>query len=470
MLLCLFLLSAPAAAVEVSPPVTISITVLAEPRPGSFVGDMIAYDDAGLTLDVRGGERQRFAWADLTSQSAFIARYRVVDEGDARQWLSLAEFGRAVGAERQAEAALGRALRLDPSLAAEADRIRKLPADTLRRPPATRPADPEPPQTQTDDDAATATPPPMPMTGPGAAPGALPGGDVHKFQPVTDGEAIAALRDARRDADRDLQRLGVRMRQVETPHFLIFTNWDSVDDKFLADSLEGAYRLVGREFDIPFDENVFVGKLPVFMFDAHDDFIRYAREIDGQTGFRGSVAGYYSGRSDGMGKMAMSKPRSTADVGLPAARQLWARTLTHEFTHAFFARYRSNAFVPRWLNEGLAEVVAEQRLPAAGGGGDGPPHRVVGQEHRRLVRRRQDAAGRLLPGGDDARSGAVPREPGEVRPVRRPHQGRRRPAGGDAQPVRRRLRGVGTRLAAVGGAAVTRAYSAAHERDAHLPD
>ena len=363
-LLCLLLLALcpTAAAVEVSPPVTVSLTVLDDPRQ-SVVGDMAAYDDDGLTLDVRGGERRRFAWVDLTSQAAFIARYRLVDESDARQWLALGEFGRAVGAGRQAEQALLKAVRLDPSLAAEAASIRGLPADSLRRPPATRPI--EPPATfrrrrrrrRERHAAADDRRPRRPRR---------PRGGVSKFQPVGNGEAAAAMQQARRDAQESLQRLGVRMRSLETPHFLIFTDWDPVDDAFLADSLENAYRLVSREFDIGFEQNVFVGKLPVYMFDAHEQFLRYAREIDGQEGFRDSVAGYYRGRSDGMGKMAMSKPRSTRDVGLAVARQLWARTLTHEFTHAFFARYRSNAFVPRWLNEGLAEVVAERVYPRPG--------------------------------------------------------------------------------------------------------
>jgi hypothetical protein len=35
----------------------------------------------------------------------------------------------------------------------------------------------------------------------------------------------------------------------------------------------------------------------------------------------------------------------------------WAMVLTHEFTHAFVARYRTSRRVPRWLNEGIAEVV-----------------------------------------------------------------------------------------------------------------
>ena len=338
-----------AGAVEVAPAVTVSLTVLNEPRPTTVLGDLVAYDDAGLTLDVRG-ERRTLAWVDLSSASAFTARYRLVDEARATDWLALGAFGRAVGAARQAEQALLRAVRLDPSLAAEADRIRATPADTLRRPP---PVAPQP-----------AAPAPPPVTRTPSAPRA--GGDVQKFAPVTDADAQAAMAQARRVADADLRKLGVRVREVQTAHFLIFTDWDPVDDAFLADSLEGAYRLVSREFDVGYDQTVFVGKLPVYMFDAHDDFMRYAREIDGQLDFPDGVAGYYSGRSDGMGKMLMSKPRSTRDVGLPTARKLWARTLTHEFTHAFFARYRSNAFVPRWLNEGLAEVIAEQVYPRAG--------------------------------------------------------------------------------------------------------
>ena len=356
------LLAAGAAwAVDVSPPTSVRLTVTTGPKPEAVTGELVAYDDDSLTLVV-DGQRQDFAYADLTPNSAFIARYRVVDEKDARSWLELGRFGRAVGAGRQSEQALLKAVSLDASLSAEAEAIRSDPAGTLRPPPPEMPDDP--PATQpaeaVEGPAGMGLPAPrnVPPVGPRAT-----GNSVNKYPPVDAGQARLAVEEARREALGVIQRFGVSLRTFETPHFVVFTDWAPVDDRFLADSLEFAYTLLCREFDVPYQENVFVGKLPVYMFHSHDDFLAYARLVDGNEDFRETVAGYYRGRSDGMGKLVMSKPSRTDDVGLEVARKMWSRTLTHEFAHAFIARYRSNAFIPRWLNEGLAEVVAEQIYP-----------------------------------------------------------------------------------------------------------
>ena len=62
--------------------------------------------------------------------------------------------------------------------------------------------------------------------------------------------------------------------------------------------------------------------------------------------------------------MAMWKPDIAKFNGdLKKAQERWGYTLTHEFTHAFVNRYRSNARVPRWMNEGLAEVIAQSVFP-----------------------------------------------------------------------------------------------------------
>lgn len=334
--------------VAVSPPVTVRVTVLAEPRSETVTGDLVEYDESGLTLAIKG-ERRRLPYASLTAHSAFTARLRAVNPDDGRGWLDLAAFGRAVGAEREAEQAIQRALKLDPGLTADADRVRALPLNTLRGPLQPKPGD----------------------RGAGEArdPGELltdASGEAPKFEPVTPEQAAAAMAAADREAEFSLRQLGVTARRLETDHFVIYTDWGPVDDEFLAESLEGAYRLVSREFNIPVEQNVFVGKLPVYMFDSHTTFLRYAKEVDGNQNFRVTVAGYYRGRTDGMGKLVMSKPSTTQNDGLAVARRKWARTLTHEFAHAFLARYRSNTFVPRWLNEGLAEVISEQVYPRDG--------------------------------------------------------------------------------------------------------
>jgi hypothetical protein len=62
--------------------------------------------------------------------------------------------------------------------------------------------------------------------------------------------------------------------------------------------------------------------------------------------------------------MAMWKPAQMiqgAEGRTP--EEQWAYTLTHEFTHAFVDRYKSNRHIPRWLNEGLAEVIAQTQFP-----------------------------------------------------------------------------------------------------------
>jgi hypothetical protein len=153
----------------------------------------------------------------------------------------------------------------------------------------------------------------------------------------------------------------IRFAEIQTPHFIIFTDWDPSEFNFLKENCEGAYAAVSKQFDIPVKENVFVGKLPVFMFAKHDDFRKYANTVDNFP-VPGSVAGYFTSHGDGTGHMVMWKP-DVQKYGVQAAKLQWAYTLTHEFTHAFVSRYRTNRNIPRWLNEGLAEVIAYNQFP-----------------------------------------------------------------------------------------------------------
>jgi hypothetical protein len=150
---------------------------------------------------------------------------------------------------------------------------------------------------------------------------------------------------------------------METDHFLIFTDWDPREYHFLKENVEAAYAAVCHQFDASPNENVFIGKLPIYMFDRHADFERFSSDIDHLT-LSKLVAGYYSGDSTGTGHMAMWKPDVAAAGGnIHRAERAWAYVLTHEFTHAFVARYRTNVFLPRWLSEGVAEVVANRQFP-----------------------------------------------------------------------------------------------------------
>jgi hypothetical protein len=246
-------------------------------------------------------------------------------------WLELAELGMQWDLREQAKAAVNNAARLDPST--------KLKGDAILR-------------------AQGAAKPTKAAANPDASGKAETTEKYQKSTPEQDAKEMAR---ARSRAKATGETLKIKLAEFETPHFIVFTDWDPREYQFLKDNCEGAYTAVSTQFDIPVKENIFIGKLPVYMFVDHATFTRYAVTIDNFP-VPATVAGYFQGVSDGTGHMAMWKPRAAGNVTAGAERA-WAYTLTHEFTHAFVSRYRSNRRVPRWLNEGLAEVIAYNQFP-----------------------------------------------------------------------------------------------------------
>ena len=184
-----------------------------------------------------------------------------------------------------------------------------------------------------------------------------------KIVPATKEEAAAAIVDAKAASDEVGKKLHIEFGTIETNHFLIFTDWDKREYNFLKNNLEAAYEAVSRQFEIPVANNVFIGKLPVYMFATQEGFMKFAEVID-ESPVPRTVLGYYSHSTSGFGHMTMWKPDVAANEGnVKVAERKWAYTLTHEFTHAFVARYRTTGFIPRWLNEGIAEFVANNKFP-----------------------------------------------------------------------------------------------------------
>ncbi|CAN5609166.1 hypothetical protein BH10PLA1_BH10PLA1_19670 [soil metagenome] len=190
--------------------------------------------------------------------------------------------------------------------------------------------------------------------------------DVVKYEKSTPEQDARAITDAQDRAAKTSDTLHVKFTELQTTHFIIFTDWDPREYNFLKTNVEGAYTAVARQFEMSPKDNIFIGKLPIYMFAKRSDFMSFAAKIDKFDPPK-DLAGYCQSRSDGFSHMAMSKPDPAWSNGsTPQAERIWAYTLTHEFTHAFVARYRTNRNVPRWLNEGLAEVVADGQFPRAG--------------------------------------------------------------------------------------------------------
>ena len=311
-------------------------------------GSLIAYDDATFTLRI-GGEDKTLQWTDVTPVTAFQLRQKTVDRTRADQCLELGRFGWSIGAKEQAQTAFKNATRLDPSLKPKADEILATPSGSALAAASTRPAV-------------------NPVHPAGKRPSTKPGAEqTVKFQKPTPDQIDAAMKAAREQSESVESTLNVTLAEFETDHFLVFTDWKTSEYPFLRTNLEAAYRIVAKQFDADPKETVFVGKLPVYMLAKYDDFASFAKQIDGFADVNEQTAGYYQGDTRGYGHMAMWKP-SPALVGnssQPEAERLWGYVLVHEFTHAFLARYKSSVFVPRWLNEGVAEVIAYSEFPYA---------------------------------------------------------------------------------------------------------
>ncbi|MBC7784918.1 MAG: hypothetical protein H7144_13855 [Burkholderiales bacterium] len=318
-------------------------------RANKLSGNLVAYDETSFTIR-SGKEDKSIAWADITPTSAFTLRQRVTDKQSAIALLDLGRFGWQLGAKDQAQAVLKSAVKIDPALKPRVDEILSSTV-AAEKSPEKSPGSLMEPAPKPDE--------PAPIAQPGRKPA-----ERIKYQPATPAQTAEAMRLAREHAKKVSDQVAVKFAEVETDHFLIFTDWDPREQAFLKKNLEEAYKVVSRQFEMSPKDNVFVGKLPVYMFANYKDFAKAAQQLDGFP-VTSSVAGYYRGEDTGHGHLSMWKPNEslTGSNNIREAERLWAYVLVHEFTHAFLARYRSNDFIPRWLNEGIAEVIASSQFP-----------------------------------------------------------------------------------------------------------
>ena len=191
---------------------------------------------------------------------------------------------------------------------------------------------------------------------------------IIEFKPATPAEHAAAIARARVAAKVLAEQYDMKVREIETDHFLIFTDWDEREFDFLKRNVELAYAVVARQFRLNPKDTIFVGKLPIYMFASKGAFMKFGTDVDNIPMSR-FIGGYYSGEEDGNGHMAMPKP-DIKNGNVAEAERMWGYILVHEFTHAFVARYRTNRRVPTWINEGLAEVIASEAFPDKNRGRD----------------------------------------------------------------------------------------------------
>jgi hypothetical protein len=323
---------------------------------GSLQGRVIDHDVTGLVL-VSQGKPFVFAWEEVEAGSAYHALRSLKEHArpdetqlTATDHVDLAMFAIARGRGDIAHNEFTRACRKDPDLN---ERMR-LEMDAFRAARKTRDArfGKPGPSEETGDPINEAT---APLQGfslissdqkTGYHYGGLAGEEyVDEIMKVYNGFGDSV----RQHVYRDLER-------VETEHFLIFTDFPRPIRDELGPQCEAMFEALRRRFGIPRGERVFLAKCPVFCWWNRARFDRFALLYDGYQGT--NTIGYTRSNPE-TGHVHLSlllQGRSRDDL------ERFAGTLVHEGTHAFLHRLYSTRLIPHWVNEGLAELVAEEVL------------------------------------------------------------------------------------------------------------
>jgi len=138
-----------------------------------------------------------------------------------------------------------------------------------------------------------------------------------------------------------------KMHLIETAHFYLYSGFDEkAEDKLFAETAEGMFKVLCKQFDIDPKEGVWAGKCPIYAFDTVEQFVKFCK-LAGQENLI-KAGGFCAYDNAGMVFMVLNKA---------AGKTQFYDLMVHEGTHAFLARYLTNGNLPAWVNEGLAEFM-----------------------------------------------------------------------------------------------------------------
>jgi hypothetical protein len=152
--------------------------------------------------------------------------------------------------------------------------------------------------------------------------------------------------------------LSTGMHMVESPHFTIYSWFPPAQDNSIRQSMEQLYSMLSRAFDVGKDETVWVGKCGVFMLTSQEQFTDFVTKVDHIDPHMAAAAGYCHYCSN-WAYLVMNMPTSKGDI------EAYRLTLTHEGTHGFLSRYVSDRQIPTWVNEGIADAMADSLVASS---------------------------------------------------------------------------------------------------------
>jgi hypothetical protein len=139
----------------------------------------------------------------------------------------------------------------------------------------------------------------------------------------------------------------------ETQHFLFVSNMPPQEVAPYVRYLDAMYDWMCELYGVPAGAPVWLGgKAPIFAFVEQQQFIQFERHY-----FQVPAEGIYglchqSDRGDVV--IACFRGQNPHDFG---------QMLVHETSHGFIHRYKTDARLPAWINEGMAELIGAEMVP-----------------------------------------------------------------------------------------------------------
>ncbi len=146
--------------------------------------------------------------------------------------------------------------------------------------------------------------------------------------------------------------------RVESPHFTIYSWFPPNQDNSIRESMEQLYSMLSRAFDVGRNETVWVGKCGIFMLNNQERYSDFVTQVDRIPPSFTKAAGYCR-YCPNWAYIVLNMPPAKGDV------EGYKLTLTHECTHGFLSRYVSDAVIPPWINEGIADAMADSLVPSS---------------------------------------------------------------------------------------------------------
>jgi hypothetical protein len=151
----------------------------------------------------------------------------------------------------------------------------------------------------------------------------------------------------------DAQKVFPALQITQTHEFIVATDIPAGQMAPFLASLDTMHDFLCDLYGIPRGEPVWLGKCLVVAFVSEDEF----QAFEGRF-FEGAPRGVHGlCHQRGDGRVIMACHRGTD-------ASAFAHMLVHETSHGFNHRWMSPVRVPNWLNEGIAEWVGTQVVPA----------------------------------------------------------------------------------------------------------